>query len=112
VLGAVVGAAAGAAIDSSDGAGNREVRPAYRAAYRGDYCEQYFDYYTRSASYGGWGHGGMMVMMVPVAAQGQGHRHCTETVVTEEYTTVRQRARRHHYRRPARPVPDKRLRMD
>jgi hypothetical protein len=116
VAGAVVGAAAGAAIEraSSSGRDRREGR----RSYSGDYCEQYFNYYTQQ----GWGHQGhgygTAMMMVPVMfMQGQGHghgKHCKETIVTEEWVTVRPPARVHYHRVPdkrVRIVPDKRLPM-
>lgn len=108
VIGAVAGAAVGAAIDRSDGAGNRDEGYRGRDGYRGDYCEQYFDYYTQGGyAQGGYGYGyGVQLVMVPVAAQ-----PCTETVVTEEVVTVRQRARHRATPRRVRHVPDKRLRM-
>lgn len=112
VIGTVAGAAVGAAIDRSDGAGNRDEGYRGRGGYRGDYCEQYFDYYTQGGyGHGGYGYGyGAQMVMVPVTVQQA--QPCTETVVTEEYVTVRQRGHRHTPRRPrVRHVPDKRLRM-
>ena len=110
VIGAAAGAAVGAAIDQAEDRGPRRD-------YRGDYCEQYLDYYTQG---GGWGYQGygygyaqpmMMVpvMMVPAQGMAMGAQHgrvCKETVVTEEWVTVREPRRVRYI-----PVRDKRVRM-
>jgi len=111
VAGAAVGAVAGAAIERAS-SGDHERHE--RRSYSGDYCEQYFNYYTQA----GWGQQGygFGMMMVPVMTmQGHGHQHgkeCKETVVTEEWVTVRRRPHYHYTRVPdkrVRIVPDKRL---
>lgn len=107
VAGAAVGAVAGAAIERA--AGSRHERHE-RRSYSGDYCEQYFNYYTQQGmGHHGWGYGQPM-MMVPVMTMqghhGHGGKECKETVVTEEWVTVRQ-PRRYRYIR----VPDKRVRV-
>lgn len=104
VIGAAAGAAVGVAIDKAEDRG----RGHDRGYARGDYCEQYFDYYTQ-AGQGGWGWGyGQPMMMVPVMmVSHQGHgKVCKETVVTEEWVTIRQPRRVRYI-----PVRDKRVRI-
>jgi hypothetical protein len=113
VAGAVAGAAAGAVIERAASSGHDRHE---RRSYSGDYCEQYFNYYTQQ----GWGQHGYgyaaPMMMVPVMLM-QGHgrgKDCKETVVTEEWVTVRQPPRVRTIRVPdkrVRIVPDKRLPM-
>lgn len=110
IAGAVVGAVAGAAIDKAED----------RSRAR-DYCESYLDSYTPQQSgygYGQQGHGyaptyGYATMMVPVmmvpVQQHHAARPCTETIVTEEWVTVRER--RHRHIAPRRVIRDKRVRM-
>jgi hypothetical protein len=113
----VAGAAAGAVIERAASSGHdRHDRRENRSYSGGDYCEQYFNYYTQQgAGQHGFAYATPM-MMVPVM-QMQGHhggRDCKETVVTEEWVTVRRPARVRYYRVPdkrVRIVPDKRLRM-
>ncbi|MFN3517376.1 MAG: glycine zipper 2TM domain-containing protein [Novosphingobium sp.] len=119
VAGAAVGAVAGGAI--GDAADKRAAR---------DYCEAYLEQHTS------WSHGGAMgpgygqpvvgygyapmTVMVPVAyvqvAAPAQPRECVETVVTEEWVTVREK-RKVRYIKP-RPekrvkiVPDKRVRIN
>jgi hypothetical protein len=115
VAGAAVGAVAGAAIERA--AGSRQERHE-RRSYSGDYCEQYFNYYTQGGmGHHGWGYGQAMMMVPVMTMQGHGHqhgKHCKETVVTEEWVTVRERPRYRHISVPdkrVRIVPDKRLPM-
>jgi Glycine zipper 2TM domain len=110
VVGAAVGAVAGGAIGSA--ADRNDAR---------DYCERYLDHYMsqQQAGYGygqpvAYGYAPMMVMvpvaMVPVATQQQ-NRDCTETVVTEEWVTVKVPVRRRYITTTPKPRPDKRVRV-
>lgn len=115
VAGAAVGAVAGAAIERAASGGHERHE---RGGYSGDYCEQYFNYYTQAGmGYHGFGYMQPM-MMVPVMMMqghhGHGGKECKETVVTEEWVTVRQRPRYRYIPvrdKRVRVVPDKRLPM-
>lgn len=113
VVGAAAGAAVGVAIDKAEDRG-RGHGYGYDDDRRGDYCEQYFDYYTQAGHRGGWGWGyAQPMMMVPVMTMG-GHGHskvCKETVVTEEWVTVRQPRHRVIRDKRVRIAPDKRVPM-
>jgi hypothetical protein len=107
IAGAAVGAIAGSAIDRSED--RNRVR---------DYCESYLERYSaQPAGYGQAGYGQMgyaytyavPMMMVPVAMH-QNRQIRTETIVTEEWVTVRER--RHRYIPARRPIiHDKRVRI-
>jgi hypothetical protein len=115
VAGAAVGAVAGAAIERASSGGHQRHE---RRSYSGDYCEQYFNYYTQQGmGYHGFGYMQPMMMVPVMTMHGHGHQHgrdCKETVVTEEWVTVRQPRRVRQIRVPdkrVRVMPDKRLPM-
>lgn len=120
VAGATVGAVAGGAI--GDAADKREAR---------DFCESYLEQHTTWNQGPGYGHGyqgqpvlgygyAPMMVMVPVAyvqvAAPAQPRECVETIVTEEWVTVREKRRvRYINPRPdkrVKVVPDKRVRTN
>ncbi len=122
IAGAAVGAVAGNAIDR---AGDRSRDRAVSGEAR-DYCEAYLARYTAGQGYPGYpGYSpqayGYVVPMMMVPATAQTRKACTETVVTEEWVTVRRPI--HRYIPPRRrviydkrvhitPMPDKRIRSN
>lgn len=110
LVGAAVGAVAGGAIGSA--ADRSDAR---------DYCEAYLAQYLAQQGPAGYGYGQptaygyipVMVMVpvayVPVGAPAPQAQECKETIVTEEWVSEPERPHRRII--PARPRPDKRVRI-